>query len=91
MNHIKIELENGLPYISMEYENLEAFRDLIFSILSPNASELFFVTIENSLIKESKTDELNIIRFIKDAVENNKINFKQNKGDIFFTNPGSFQ
>ena len=91
MNYIKIELQDGLPYVSMEYDSLEAFRDLIFTAISPNGAELFVVTIENDLIRKNKSEELNILRMIKNTIDSQEINFKKDSTDNFVINPGSFK
>lgn len=69
MNYIKIEIKDSLPYVSMEYDSLESFRDLIFTMLSPKGEELFLTTIEKDLIEKNKSDELEIMKLIQGIIK----------------------
>lgn len=58
---IKIDIEDSYPVISMEYDTLEIFKDLMFFVLSPSGMELFCETIQKDLINNNRTDELKIL------------------------------
>jgi hypothetical protein len=75
-NYIKIEIMDSTPVITMEYDGLESFKDLIFFILSPAGLELFYNTIEKDLILNNKKDELKVLTSIVKLIseKNNLIN-----------------
>jgi hypothetical protein len=87
MNYIKIEIKDSLPYVSMEYDSLESFRDLIFTMLSPKGEELFLTTIEKDLIEKNKSDELEIMKLIQGIIKESLFKPENN----YIIDPSSFK
>lgn len=87
MNYIKIEIKDSLPHVSMEYDSLESFRDLIFIMLSPKGEELFLTTIEKDLIEKNKSDELEIMKLIQGMIKESLFKPENN----YIIDPSSFK
>lgn len=91
-NYIKIELlSKSTPMITMEYEDLESFQNLVFFLISDSGSDLFVKTIEQQLIKANKTKELEILRAFSEFIftaKNKNLTLKQN--DVPVIKPSSF-
>jgi len=84
--YIKIDMEGSTPFITVEYEDLEIFKDLMFFILSPSGIELFCQTIEKDLLENNKTDELKILKAMIKL-----INSQYDIIDDEFISPSSFR
>lgn len=95
-NYIKIELENSVnsktfPLITMEYENIESFQNLIFFLLSDSGSMLFIKTIEQELIEKNRLNELEILRTFSEILitsKNKHLLIRQNECPV--KKPSSF-
>lgn len=91
-NYIKIELSNSIPYISMEYDNLDSFKSLVFFMISEIGSSLFIKTIQSELVQENKSDELLILKeFAKIIAENKDEKLIINRNDTPVINPSAFK
>lgn len=85
--HIKIDISDSNPIISMEYSDLDVFKDLIFFISSPSGLNLFCKTIEKDLTLNNKIEELQILKAIIEYINpNNNI-----EDDDNCINPSSFK
>jgi hypothetical protein len=91
MNYIKIELDNGIPYFSMEYDSLASFRDLVYTIISSDGPELFCATLENDLTKKNKKDELDIFNLMRMMLKEGKEKFINSEEKEYVINPASFK
>lgn len=61
-NYLKIEFNESTPVVSMEYDSIESFQNLIFFLLSPTGTDLFIKTIEKQLVESKKEAELETIK-----------------------------
>jgi hypothetical protein len=84
--YIKIDIEDSTPFITVEYEDLATFKDLMFFILSPSGMELFCQTIEKDLVENNKADELKILNAMIKL-----INSQYDVVDDEFISPSSFR
>jgi hypothetical protein len=87
-NYIKIEMDESLPYISMEYEDLDSFKDLVFFVMSKTGSDLFCKTIEHELLINNKHEELKILDFINAILQSDEILLNSEETNLM--NPSSF-
>lgn len=95
-NYIKIELENSgnsktVPLITMKYESIESFQNLIFFLLSDSGSVLFTKTIEQELIEKNRLNELEILRAFSEILitsKNKHLLIRQNEHPV--KKPSSF-
>jgi hypothetical protein len=60
-NYIKIELSDSLPVVSMEYDSIESFQNLMFCLVSESGFNLIYKTIEKDLMIKNRTDEIEIM------------------------------
>lgn len=87
-NHVRIEIIDSIPIISMEYGNLDSFQDLVFLLFSQAGSNLLNSTLEQELLLNNKLEELKILKIIAQFI---------NEDDIYdedsdqFLNPSSFK
>lgn len=61
-NYLQIEFDGSRPFVSMEYDSIESFQNLIFFLISPTGTDLFLKTIEKQLIEGKKEEELETIK-----------------------------
>jgi len=78
-NYVKIEIINSIPMVSMEYDDIENFKNLVFCLLSEKGSELFMATIRASLIENNASEELYILKEFASIIAN------QNNDDLLIT------
>jgi hypothetical protein len=71
-NYIKIEFDGSTPYISMKYDSIESFQNLIFFLMSPTGTELFLKTIEKDLVEKNKAEELESIKAFMHIISQNQ-------------------
>ena len=71
-NYIKIEFDVSTPYISMKYDSIESFQNLIFFLMSPTGTELFLKTIEKDLVEKNKAEELESIKAFMHIISQNQ-------------------
>ena len=83
---ITIDIIDSKPVISIEYSDLETFKNLIFFMLSESGYELFISTIQNQLSADNKTEELAILNFL--------LNYSEDQGEKiqeeYYMYPSSF-
>lgn len=84
-SYVKIEMKNDMPFVSMEYEDVDSFRDLMFCLLSSVGNYLCYSTISENLTINNKHQELEILEAIMDLDDKNK------DKDSDFTSPSSFR
>lgn len=89
-NYIKIELINSNPYISMEYEDLESFKDLVFFMISQSGANLFCKTIEQELLLADKKEELKLLEFMYKILQTPEDELLISSNDSILMNPSSF-
>ena len=71
-NYIKIEFNGSKPFISIQYDSIESFQNLIFFIMSPTGTDLFLKTIEKDLVRNNKTEELETIKAFMHIISQNQ-------------------
>ena len=71
-NYIKIEFDQSKPFVSMEYDDMDSFQNLIFFLISPSGTELFLKTVEKDLLDNNKEEELEIIKALMFIVNKDK-------------------
>jgi len=71
-NYIKIEFDQSKPFVSMEYDDMDSFQNLIFFLISPSGTELFLKTIEKDFVEKNKEEELEIIKALMFIVNQDK-------------------
>lgn len=71
-NYIKIEFDGSKPFISIQYDSIESFQNLIFFIMSPTGTDLFLKTIEKDLVRNNKTEELETIKAFMHIISQNQ-------------------
>lgn len=83
---ITIDIIDSKPVISIEYSDLETFKNLIFFMLSESGYELFISTIQNQLSADNKAEELAILNFL--------LNYSGDRGEKiqeeYYMYPSSF-
>ena len=73
-NYIKIKFVGSTPFISIQYDSIESFQNLIFFLMSPTGTELFLKTIEKDLVEQNKSEELEIIKAFMYIISQNQDN-----------------
>lgn len=68
-NFVKIEIIDGIPSLSMEYEDLEKFKVLMLSVLSPYSHEMLHEVIYSMLKEKDLQDELSVVNIIESAFQ----------------------
>lgn len=91
MNYIKIELNNSLPMVSMEYDSMESFQKLMFCIISESGFNLIYKTIETELIQDQKTDEIEVLRALIQLINKDVPDLSINSTGKSITSPSSFK
>lgn len=67
-NYIKIELSNSLPVVSIEYDSIESFQNLMFCLISESGFNLMYKTIEKDLIRQNRKEEIEIMAALANIV-----------------------
>lgn len=75
-NYVKIEIINSVPMVSMEYDDIESFKNLIFCMLSEKGTDLFTATVKASLLENNAVEELHILKEFATIIAN------QNNDDL---------
>ena len=86
---ITIDIIDSNPVISIDYSDLETFKDLMFFMLSESGYKLFVTTIQNQLSAENKTEELTILNFLLNYYE--KDQSEQIEKEDYYMRPSSFK
>lgn len=86
---ITIDIIDSNPVISIDYSDLETFKDLMFFMLSESGYKLFVTTIQNQLSAENKTEELIILNFLLNYYE--KDQSEQIEKEDYYMRPSSFK
>jgi len=89
-NYIKIKLTDSYPVVSIEYEDLTRFQELMFCLISDRGSNLIYKTIESELIENNKKEEIEIIGKLLSILSVNTLDDLDKKKQSF-TNPSSFK
>ena len=71
-NYLQIEFDGSKPFVSMEYDSIESFQNLIFFLISPTGTDLFLKTIEKQLIEANKEAELETIKALRYIISKDK-------------------
>lgn len=87
-SYIKIEIEDSIPIISIEYDSINSFQDLVFLLFSKSGSNLLSSTLEQELTLSNKDDEINILKAISTFIKSNDDIDDENSN---FINPSSFK
>ena len=90
-NFIKVEILDGIPSLSMEYEGLEQFKMLALSILSPQSHKIIHDVIRSMLKDKELTDEIKVIDIIEEVFSIEQAYNKETIKDKQFTYPGIFK
>lgn len=90
-NYIKIELQNSLPVVSMEYDSIESFQSLMFCIISESGFNLIYKTIEKDLIQNNMIDEIEILSALMSLVNKDIQDLSHNTRGMTLINPSSFK
>jgi hypothetical protein len=92
-NYIKIKFVGSTPFISIQYDSIESFQNLIFFLMSPTGTELFLKTIEKDLVEQNKSEELEIIKAFMYIISQDQDNALLNALDSNkpLIKPGSFK
>lgn len=88
-SYIKIQIVDSIPIITMEYEDIAIFKDLIFFLASPAGSDLALKTIEKNLLDNNKHEELEMIKGIYDYIKKDNSNIFKN--DVEYIKPSCFK
>lgn len=71
-NYLKIEFDGSTPFVSMEYDSIESFQNLVFFLISPTGTDLFLKTIEKQLVEAKKEEELETIKALMYIITKDK-------------------
>lgn len=88
-SYIKIQIVDSIPLITMEYEDIAIFKDLLFFLASPAGSELAIKTIEKNLLDNNKKEELETLNSICDYIKQD--NSYISKSDVEYIRPSCFK
>lgn len=89
-NYIKIKLTDSYPVVSIEYEDLTHFQELMFCLISDRNSSLIYKTIELELIEKNKKEEIEIMSKLLNILSVNPLDETDVKKQNFI-NPSSFK
>ena len=93
MKYIKIEIVDSLPVIKMEYEDVIAFQNLMFCLVSDSGFGLVYKSIEKQLLENNKKDELEVLSALISLVnkESQYLFSKDKPQNKNVINPSSFK
>lgn len=90
-SYVKIELSDSVPMVTMEYDSLDDFRDLIFFMMSPSTSSIFSATIKNDLELQKKSAEIEILDYIQGLLNSDEMLITKHDNSITFLKPSLFK
>lgn len=90
-SYVKIELSDSVPMVTMEYDSLDDFRDLIFFMMSPSTSNIFAATIKRDLELQQKSAEIEILDYIQGLLNSDEMLIANHDNSITFLKPSLFK
>jgi hypothetical protein len=85
-NFIKIEIDDSAPLISIEYQNIGKFQELIFLLMSSSGIELIYQSLKKDLTLNGRVEELGILDSLVNYLSSNDASQEEQ-----FIDPSSFQ
>lgn len=86
---LKIEIIDSKPVVTLEYKDLEEFKDIMFFVMSESGLNLLYNNIERDLITNNKDQELDIINMIIHTLNTDYADSNPSDDDDFIS-PCSF-
>ena len=86
---LKIEIIDSKPVVTLEYKDLEEFKDIMFFVMSESGLNLLYNNIEQDLIVNNKDQELDILNMIIHTLNTDYADSNPSDNDDFIS-PFSF-
>lgn len=86
---LKIEIIDSKPVVTLEYKDLEEFKDIMFFVMSESGLNLLYNNIEQDLIINNKDQELDILNMIIHTLNTDYVDSNPSDDDDFIS-PCSF-